>query len=139
VGAIGFAGRPVVPRAFCSVTPDDSLGFRIDNVGPDRLPVAAEQYVCGDAWKVDFPQSDGQFSLRFSIRVVEATETRIVWEPTFAIHTSLLDTAPSLELSALGSQDESVAAKFPSPARFRRAMRCRSWFRRFAIATQTGN
>ncbi|TWU16336.1 hypothetical protein Poly21_35410 [Allorhodopirellula heiligendammensis] len=88
---------------------EGSLQLTVSNVGGQDLPTAAEQYVCGDAWKVSFPQSTGQYSLRMSVRVVQATATRIVWEPTFSIQTSLLDTAPSLALSARGEPDERLA------------------------------
>ncbi|TWT66555.1 hypothetical protein [Allorhodopirellula solitaria] len=86
-----------------------ALQLNIANVGDDALPTAGEQYVCGDAWKIHFPQATGQYSLRLSVRVVQASETRIVWEPTFSIQTSLLDSAPSLELTARGESDRRVA------------------------------
>lgn len=85
-----------------------ALQLAVANVGDDLLPLAGEQYVCGDAWKVDFPQSIGKFSLRLSVRVVQATPTRIIWEPTFSLQTSLLDSAPSLALTARGEPDERV-------------------------------
>lgn len=93
-----------------------TLPLTVTNVGEDTLPLAGEQYVCGDAWKIDFPQATGIFSLRLSVRVVQATETRIIWEPTFSLQTSLLDTAPSLALTARGEPDERVseaAGEFP--------------------------
>lgn len=85
-----------------------TLQLAVANVGEDTVPFAGEQYVCGDAWKVDFPQAIGKFSLRLSVRVVQATQTRIIWEPTFSLQTSLLDTAPSLALTARGEPDERV-------------------------------
>jgi hypothetical protein len=90
--------------------PDSPLCLRVASVGNDVLPVAGEQYVRGDAWKIQFPQESGQYSLRLSLRVVAASTTRMVWEPTFSIQTSLLDAAPSLELTALGHSDIRVAA-----------------------------
>ncbi len=88
---------------------NESLSLSVENVGTDSLPSAGEQYVCGDAWKIYFPQTTGVFSMRLSVRVVQATATRIVWEPTFSIQTSLLDTAPSLSLTARGEPDDRVS------------------------------
>jgi len=109
----------------------------IDNVGP-RLPVAAEQYVLATR-ESRFPAKPmDKVSCRFSIRVVEADRDSDVWEPTFAIHTSLLDTAPSLETQCRGESRRRVAAKFRRPRDFRGRLRGRfQWFRRFAIRTQT--
>ncbi|TWU03977.1 hypothetical protein [Neorhodopirellula pilleata] len=70
--------------------------------GSDLLPVAGEHYVKFDQWKIDFPQTTGEFSLRLSIRVVASTTTRCVLEPTFSIQTSLLDTHPTLDLKSVG-------------------------------------
>ncbi|MCM2372965.1 hypothetical protein [Aporhodopirellula aestuarii] len=92
---------------------DHSLHLRVANVGPDALPSAGEQYVCGDSWKIDYPQESGKYCLRLSIRVVHATATRIIWEPTFSIQTSLLDTDPSLELTAVGCTANLLAADLP--------------------------
>ena len=86
-----------------------TLRLSVANVGDEVLPLAGEQYVCGDAWKMHFPQTTGQFSMRLSVRVVHATATRIIWEPTFSIQTSLLDTAPSLALTSRGEPDARVA------------------------------
>ncbi len=87
----------------------EALHLSVANVGEDILPIVSEQYVCGDAWKMHFPQTTGQYSLRLSVRVVHATATRIIWEPTFSIQTSLLDTTPSLALTSRGEPDERIA------------------------------
>lgn len=71
-------------------------------LGDAMLPVAGEQFVKLDQWKIDFPQTTGEYSLRLSIRVVESTATRCVLEPTFSIQTSLLDTHPTLDLKSVG-------------------------------------
>ncbi|MBB3209938.1 hypothetical protein FHS27_005783 [Rhodopirellula rubra] len=93
---------------------DSSFQLSVANVGSDTLPVSGEQYVSGDSWKIDYPQVTGQYRLRLSIRVVHASATRIVWEPTFSIQTSLLDTDPSLELTAIGRFDETANANLPA-------------------------
>lgn len=89
--------------------PDEPLHLSVMPPGPDVLPVADEQHVRGDEWKVSLPQADGQFSLRMSVRVIEATQTRWVIEPTFSIQTSLLDTHPTLDLRAAGQSPLAVS------------------------------
>ncbi|SMP62348.1 hypothetical protein SAMN06265222_107296 [Neorhodopirellula lusitana] len=89
--------------------PDGSLHVSVfggSSVKPGKLdlPVAAERYVRGDEWKISYPQGESEFSLRLSIRIVEATSTRLVLEPTFSIQTSLLDTHPTLLLKAIGGK-----------------------------------
>ncbi|KLU03192.1 hypothetical protein RISK_004504 [Rhodopirellula islandica] len=82
--------------------PDGSLHVSLLPVGDDTLPVATEQSIRGDVWNVTLPQGDSQYSLRLALRVIEATETRLVIEPTLSIQTLLLDTHPTLDLTALG-------------------------------------
>ncbi|MFG0254034.1 MAG: hypothetical protein ACF787_02885 [Rhodopirellula sp. JB053] len=94
--------------------PETGLTLRVDNVGSDPLPMSDEQYVCGDSWKIDYPQQSGEYRLRLSVRVVHSTPTRTVWEPTFSLQTSLLDTDPSLELTAVGRFDQELSPDLPA-------------------------
>lgn len=87
--------------------PDGLLHLTVQPSQGENLPVAVENYVRGDEWKVTFPQSTGQFGLRISLRAVFASATRLVLEPTLSIQTSLLDTHPTLMLSAMGGTTES--------------------------------
>lgn len=87
--------------------PDGLLHLAVQPSKGETLPVAVENYVRGDEWKVTFPQSTGQFGLRISLRTVSASATRLVLEPTLSIQTSLLDTHPTLILNAVGGRPES--------------------------------
>jgi len=82
--------------------PDGLLHVSVGGSGSKMLPVAGEHFVKFDQWKIDFPQTTGEYSLRLSIRVVETNETRCILEPTFSIQTSLLDTHPTLDLKSVG-------------------------------------
>lgn len=87
--------------------PDGLLHLAVQPSKGETLPVAVENYVRGDEWKVTFPQSTGQFGLRISLRAVAVSATRLVLEPTLSIQTSLLDTHPTLIFSAVGEHPES--------------------------------
>ncbi|MCC9657238.1 hypothetical protein [Rhodopirellula halodulae] len=83
--------------------PDGSLHVNLLPVGDDTLPIATEQSIRGDVWNVTLPQAaECQYSLKLAVRVIEASETRLVIEPTLSIQTLLLDTHPTLDLTALG-------------------------------------
>ncbi|EMI56214.1 hypothetical protein [Rhodopirellula sallentina] len=94
--------------------PETGLTLCVDNVGSDPLPTSDEQYVCGDSWKIDYPQKTGEYRLRLSVRAVHTSPTRTVWEPTFSLQTSLLDTDPSLELTAVGRFDQELPPELPA-------------------------
>lgn len=84
--------------------PDGLLHLAVRPSQGELLPVAGENYVRGDEWKIHMPQRGGQFSLRMSLRVIDAAAERLVIEPTFSIQTTLLDTHPTLILSAVGGE-----------------------------------
>ncbi len=77
-------------------------------VRDDVLPSIEDQFVRGDEWHVHLPQQSGSYSLDIVFRPVmhsELQEARakdapatLVLEATLSIHTSLLDTHPTIDL-----------------------------------------
>lgn len=95
---------------------DDPRGFAESNrfvaftpVPQDRLPAAAEQYVRGDRWHVNYPQSDGAFGLRMAMQPIESSPERLVLEVTVSIQTDLLDTHPKINIDAACDRVDTVA------------------------------
>jgi hypothetical protein len=76
---------------------------RFQSVGNDVLPTADDQFVRGDEWHVHLPQSSGSYSLDIVFRPVILDQTAhtsapLILEATLAVHTSLLDTHPTIDL-----------------------------------------
>lgn len=78
--------------------------LRVEPVGQDRFSPVSEQYVCGDAWHVEFPQGENAFSLKMTLRMVETGSGHAILEPTFSIQTSLLDSRPMIDLVVDGER-----------------------------------
>jgi len=71
-------------------------------VGRDALPEATESFVRGDTWHVHYSQAQGSYSLDLVFRPIESSAKRLVLELTLSIHTSLLDSHPTIDLVAEG-------------------------------------
>lgn len=84
---------------------DNDHWCRFEPVGDDRLPVASEQYVRGRQWHVVYPQGDQSYALKAVFTPIEATRQRLILEATLSIQTSLLDTHPTLDLSASAADE----------------------------------
>ncbi|QDT03758.1 hypothetical protein K227x_21430 [Rubripirellula lacrimiformis] len=80
---------------------DDASSVRrlsLSSVDQDRLPVAAEQFIRGDHWNVNYPQVDGSFALRLAFCPIQTTADRLVLEVCLSIQTDLLDTNPKIDI-----------------------------------------
>ncbi len=78
-------------RRFVSLSPVDQ----------DVLPIAGEQYVRGDQWHVNYPQSaDSSYAVRLALKPIETAKNLIVLEVTISIQTDLLDTHPKIDIDA---------------------------------------
>ncbi|TWU55390.1 hypothetical protein [Rubripirellula reticaptiva] len=75
-------------------------GVALASVGDDRLPVAAEQFVRGDQWHINYPQGDGSFALRLVFNPIHSSANRLVIEVCTSIQTDLLDTHPKIDVEA---------------------------------------
>ena len=67
-------------------------------VDEHTLPSAGEQYVRGNQWHVNFPQSDSSCALRLSFGVIDAAEDRMIVEACVSIQTDLMDLHPKLDI-----------------------------------------
>ncbi len=84
------------------------------SVDDDRLPVAAEQFVRGDQWHVNFPQDDGTFSLRLVFYPIRSTANQLVIEVCTSIQTDLLDTHPKIDVGTKCEDIDSFIPTHPS-------------------------
>ncbi len=76
---------------------------KLEKVAGDVMPYATEFFVRGDEWHVGAPQDAGSYALDVVFRLVETqTLACTVVEMTLAIHTSLLDSHPMIDLCASG-------------------------------------
>ena len=74
---------------------------RYVSLGPvdqNQLPPAAEQFVRGDQWHVNYPQGTGLYALRLALQPIEVTRNLLVLEAIVSIQTDLLDTHPKLDI-----------------------------------------
>ena len=76
----------------------DQRTLSVAAVDQPALPAAAEQYVQGDRWIVNYPQQSGGFALRLSLEPIETTANRLVIEMTVAVQTDLLDSHPKVDI-----------------------------------------
>jgi hypothetical protein len=67
-------------------------------VDEDRLPSAAEQYVRGDEWHVNFPQGDHSYALRLVFQPIETRADQLVMEVAISLQTDLLELHPKLDI-----------------------------------------
>lgn len=97
-------------------------------VRDDVLPSIEDQFIRGDEWHVHLPQQSGSYSLDIVFRPVILNEAArapgilapgtLVLEATLSIHTSLLDTHPTIDLCVdtkicgrMDAEGDNVAAR----------------------------
>ncbi len=88
---------------------------RIESVDRDTLPAAVDQFIRGDEWHLSLPQESGSYSLELVLRPILETPSEndppfVALEVTLAIHTSLLDAHPMLDLVVVTSGTRSARA-----------------------------
>lgn len=97
--------------------PQSSQLNRIVSLNPvdqDTLPTAAEQYVRGNRWSVNYPQQESSFALRLAFEPIESQDDLLVLEVTMSIQTDLLDTHPKIDLDALCHDIDSFVPDDPT-------------------------
>jgi len=112
----GDAGIGVVAADESDPNAFDASGryVSLNPAQPDLLPAAAEQFVRGDRWHVNYPQGDGSYALRLAFQPIESVKDLIVVELTISIQTDLLDTHPRIDMDALCQSIDSMVPGDPS-------------------------
>ncbi len=87
----------------------DQRAVSLSPVDQASLPEAAEQFVRGDAWYVNYPQGDGRFAMRLAFRPIETTEDRLLVEVLISIQTDLLDSHPKIDIDIDCQSIDSIA------------------------------
>jgi len=76
----------------------DRHAISLSPVDQDWLPEAAEQFVRGDQWHLDYPQGDGHYAMQVVLRPIETTVDLLVLEVMISIRTNLLDSHPKVDI-----------------------------------------
>ncbi|MFK8113349.1 MAG: hypothetical protein AB8B91_14185 [Rubripirellula sp.] len=91
IGVVGSADGFAAKSRYVSFLPVDE----------HKLPAAAEQYVRGNQWHVNYPQDDSSYALRLAFEAIETEADSIVLEVTISLQTDLLDLHPKLDVEVL--------------------------------------
>lgn len=71
-------------------------------VDQDVLPPAGEQYVRGNQWHVNYPQTpSSSYAMRLACNPIVSQEDLLVLEATISIQTDLLDSHPKIDVDAM--------------------------------------
>lgn len=87
----------------------DRPRWTLEPVGGDMLPVAAEQFVRGEALHVRFPQGRSPYGMELVVRPLDVPAGRLVLELTIAIETTLLESHPTIDLCSGGEASDQDA------------------------------
>lgn len=80
---------------------ESSRFVSLNSVDQDVLPAAAEQYVRGAEFHVNYPQAAGSsYAVRLAFNPIETQAERIILEVRISIQTDLLDTHPKIDVNA---------------------------------------